>query len=151
MKEINDYLSDLKNFEKNLSENIKSIIIKNQGLILKTLKLRLFNTGIDGSGKSIEPKYTDETIIRKKKSNQRYSHVTLRDVGNFYAGMYVEYYKNNMSIYSSDPKSDLLTTKYGESILELTNEEQFVFINSILEPALQKLIDDFNSNDIYIK
>lgn len=148
MKELNDYISELKNFESNLPKYIEKIVIDNKGLLLKKLKLRLFNYGIDGAGNLITPQYTEKTVLIKKKNNQRSSHVTLRDTGSFYAGMFVEYYNNKVNIFSTDYKEDFLTEKYGDDILELTLEEQRFFIFTVLEPEIQKIINSFGSGKI---
>lgn len=150
MKELDGYISELVNFNKNLSSHIESIVLNNKGMLLQKLKLRLYNYGVDGSGNKIEPPYDASTIAIKKKNSQRSSHVTLRDTGMFYASMYVEFHKDTVSIFSSDYKTDLLTTKYGDDILELTDLEQEWFILSFLEPEIQKIIDSINSKNVDI-
>ena len=47
MSTLDEYILSLERFLNNLDSFIETTIIKNEGLILKTLKLRLFNTGID--------------------------------------------------------------------------------------------------------
>ena len=129
-------------FDKFLAKTIKD----NKGKILALVKNRLFQRGEDGDGKKISPAYSQATIFRKqnKTPRQRTSHVTLRDTGGFYDGMFVEFINNNLIIDSSDEVAPLLKERYGEAILKLTENELDFVIDSILEPAINKFINDFN-------
>ena len=80
---LESYLKDLKNLEINLDKIVYKAIIKKEGLILQKLKLRLFNKGVDGNNSKLSPFYTQTTIAKKRQNNQRVSHVTLRDTGEF--------------------------------------------------------------------
>lgn len=148
MSDINEYLRELNNLQFNLHSIISNAIIKNEGLILQRLKLRLFNKGIDGSGKKIKPDYAKITIETKKLNNQRTSHVTLRDTGLFYASMYVEYTKNELFVNSDSDKYLFLAKKYGDDILGLTKEDQEFVILTIIEPAVIKVINRINKINI---
>jgi hypothetical protein len=150
MNELDSYLLDLRNLEQNLDSIISAAILKNEGLILQKLKLRLFNIGVDGSGRKLQPDYSKYTITLKKSNNQRTSHVTLRDTGAFYASMYLEYNQVSGSLFvdSDDPKYLELVSKYGPDILGLTIDEQRFIIFSIVEPAVQKELNKINNRQI---
>lgn len=150
MSTLDDYLNDLRQLSNNLNKIVESAIIKNEGLILQRLKLRLFNTGIDGSGKKITPEYSENTVAIKIQNNQRTSHVTLRDTGIFYASMYLDYDERNNQIFvdSDDPKKMFLIDKYGPDILGLTKEDQDFIIFSIIEPEIIKELNKINNRKI---
>lgn len=142
------YLYELTQFGLSLEEIIKNIVEKNEGKILFIVKNRLYNTGTDGSGKSITPSYTNYTIEKKSEKGQRRSFVTLRDTGLFYKGFFLELKKYVLLLSSTDEKTSSLINKYGEAILEFNDFEKEYIINTIIEPELIKIINnlDFNSS-----
>lgn len=142
MSTIEEYIKNLTILESTLEEEIHKIILKNSGEILSWIKQRLWNFGIDASGRSIFPEYTPLSLKLKKAGGKRSSHVTLRDEGGFYRGMFVEIVNNDLIISSTDIKTSLLITKYGSDILGLTLDEQERLINTIIEPKIQLLIDN---------
>ena len=143
MTEINDYISHLVHIQKILPKWIEEIIIAKQGKILQEIKLRLWNTGLDAKGNEILPSYKPSTIRWKKNTKYaRTSHVTLRDTGAFYAGMYLFLSKDELFVSSRDPKTPSLIKKYGPDILGLTVDEQRILMYSILEPEIQKRLDE---------
>ena len=79
--------------------------------------------------------------VSKRKKNQRTSHVTLRDKGSFYKGMFITYKNDSIFIDSNVQYKLFLTRKYGEDILSLTEQEQQFIIDSIIEPGINKLIN----------
>ena len=129
-------------FDKFLAKTVSD----NKGKILALVKNRLFQRGEDGDGKKISPGYSRKTIAKKRNKRQRTSHVTLRDTGEFYKSMFVEFINNNIIIDSNDDVTPLLEEKYGEAILKLTDYELDFVIDSILEPAINKFINDFNTD-----
>lgn len=146
MKDLNSYIEDLIKLESSLDEHLKKIVLSKSGVLLTRLKLRLWNLGVDGTGNLIQPEYTEETKSIKRRDGQRSSHVTLRDTGSFYKGMYVSFHNNEVEIFSSDYKEDLLTEKYGDAILELTTEEQDWFMATIIDDEVQRILDELNDD-----
>lgn len=142
MSVIEEYIEDLIILESTLEAEVHKIILDNSGIILSWIKQRLWNFGIDASGKSIFPEYTPLSLKLKKEAGKRSSHVTLRDEGGFYDGMFVDIVNNGIIISSTDVKTSLLITKYGSDILGLTIDEQEKLINIIIEPKIQLLINN---------
>jgi len=144
---LENYVSKLNELKTNLPKEVDKILIKNEKVILTMLKFRLFTFGADGNYDKLEG-YSKKTIAIKKKNNQKTNITTLRDQGNFYAGMYLEVESGKILISSKDRKTGLIAEKYGPSIFELTYKQQADIISNIIEPELQKLIDfsikDFN-------
>jgi hypothetical protein len=120
---------------------IRKIIKDNKGKILSIIKLRLYRKGIDGDGKSILPDYSVATTKEKKGKRQITSHVTLRDTGEWYGSFYVVYENGEIKVNSNSSKTIQLTEKYGDSILEFTNQELEHIILSIIEPEIIKRIN----------
>lgn len=127
---------------------IDKLILKRGGiLILRPLKLRLFNFGVDGTGKKITPPINPGYQKRKRKRGFRAAFVSLRLTGQFYQSMFVTSKQGEIVVGSGDEPgkvSDLLN-KYGEDILTLTIEEQQNVIKEI-EPDLEKWLNDKNIN-----
>jgi hypothetical protein len=134
-------ISFLENEIQELDPLVRKIIKDNRGQILTMIKLRLFNYGIDGDGNQILPDYTYSTIATKKRKRQRTSFVTLRDTGEFYGSFSVVYENEEISIQSSSDKAGALTSKYGNSILELTQDELTVILQGIIIPEIEKRIN----------
>ena len=122
---------------------IRKIIKDNKGKILSIIKLRLYRKGIDGDGNKILPDYSTGTIETKKGKRQITSHVTLRDTGKWYGSFYVVYENGEIKVKSYSSKTIQLTEKYGNSILEFTNQELEYIILSIIEP---EIINRINSS-----
>lgn len=140
MSNINAYLNSLENLSGGLETEINSIINKNAGKILRELKLRLFNKGIDGDGNSLGG-YHPSTKAQKKHEGKRSSHVTLRDTGSWYASLFLTYSNGELTVNSLNEKTPLLIEQYGSAILDLTIQEQELIIFGIIEPAVQKYIN----------
>lgn len=143
---LDAYLSDLISLEANLEKEIEKIIADNQSFLVGLVKNRLYQRGYDADNKPILPDYTPSTIRRKKEDKQRTSHVTLRDTGDFYKGMFVEVTNWLIKVDSTDGKTDSLISKYGEGILGFTEAEQEQIIFSIIEPAIQKILNSLQGN-----
>lgn len=143
---IQRYQLELYNLNTNLEEVLKDIIKKNEGIIVGLVKNRLYQTGKDATGKEITPTYSQSTIDRKKEKRQRSSFVTLRDKGLFYDGFYLELDNYDLILSSSDSKTSLLIDKYGEAILQFTVQEQAFILNEIIDPGIEDMIKQINSN-----
>jgi hypothetical protein len=141
------YLLELYQFELSLEKEIRKIIKRNESTIIGLVKNRLYQHGVDGSGKKITPDYSQSTINRKREEGKRTSHVTLRDEGLFYSGFYTELTKDYILLLnSSDDKTSLLVNKYGGAILEFTRQEQQYILNEIIDPGLEKLLKSLERN-----
>jgi len=146
MSQISEYILNIDNFKDSLLQEIKLEIIKNQGKILSKAKLRLFNYGIDGEGKKIMPTYSPSTIEFKKIKRQRTSFVTLRDTGEFYGSMFIDFKENEVIINSMSYKTSFLILKYGVSIMRLTEQEELFIIDSIIEPFIIKKAQELSKD-----
>lgn len=145
---LTNYISSFSSEVDNIDETVKEIIEKNSGKILSTIKLRLFRTGVAGDGQKITPEYSPITVTRKKGKGQISSHVTLRDTGEWYRSFYIDFIDGEVVVESNSSKTEDLTVKYGDSILELTEQEVELIVLSIIEPELFKVLNKIKQINI---
>ena len=144
---LENYIIGLNNIKNSLPNEVDKIVLKNEKLILGMLKFRLFNFGTDGNDDSLEG-YSKKTIEIKKKNNQKYNITTLRDQGNFYAGMYLDSTNGKILISSTASQTSDLVNKYGEAIFDLTYKQQQDIISNVIDPELQNLLDSLGNIEI---
>lgn len=140
------YLFEFYQIGQNFDQVLKKIVKENESKILALVRNRLYQYGVDGTGKKITPTYSASTINRKKEQGKRTSHVTLRQDGLFYSGFYLELQKYDLILNSSDEKTSYLIDKYGQAILEFTKQEKDFIINEIIDPGLEKIISQAERN-----
>jgi hypothetical protein len=75
---------------------------------------------------NISPGYTPLTIKIKTAKNQPTDRVTLKDTGDFHEAIFARKEGDFLLINSTDEKTNSLTTKYGEIIFGLTEENKVV-------------------------
>lgn len=139
MTTLDKYISDLEKLA-DLESFLIDLFIKYEGSIVGMIKNRLYQTGLDGKYNLIGH-YTEASAAEKRNKNQRASFITLRDTGDFYAGMYAEYDGGELVTDSTDSKRNMLVAEYGEDILALTEQEQEAIIDHYIDIGLQKHID----------
>ena len=103
---------------------------------------QLFDKGIDGTGKKIEPSYTLFTQEIKKEKGHPTNRVTLKDTGDFYDSIFMEKTKFPIFLNARDKKTSKIAEKYGEFVLDLTkdNKDQIVqdYIKEDIQEAFRK-------------
>lgn len=123
---------------KRINENLKSYVLefvrKSKEQILE-MNLDNLDLGERANKTKISPLYKPYTTSLKKKNNQPYDRVTLRDTGDFYDSLFIELSDGFFEIKSDDPKSFDLIDKYKSEILGLT-DENITEIIRILRPIL---------------
>lgn len=89
--------------------------------------------GINADGENIKPEYAPRTVAIKNKKGQPTDRVTLRDTGEFYAGIFLEPREDIYVIDSADEKTDALVKKYGEEIFDLATKNKDKYVEENLE------------------
>lgn len=140
MAYINDYISRLSNVSDNIDKIIKEIVEKNEGKLLGTIKLRLYNKSLDANLMPLG-EYSESYKKYKKAKGQISNRVTLRDTGEFYDSMFLEYDSGAIIVDATDDKTSELEHLWGEAILGLSEPETQHFVDSVLEPELEDRID----------
>ena len=103
---------------------------------------QLYRRGITGTGVKIMSyaPYTKRTIAIKKKKGQPTTRVTLRDTGDFYKSMFVNFDSEGFYVTSMDYKTPELVEKYGEEIFRLTNKNFTRIVRSHVRKEIAKRV-----------
>jgi len=149
MGSIDEYIVKLDNLANSMDIRLRDIVLRNKGALLSTLKLRLFQKSLDGNYNFLGT-YAPMTKRRKKKKGQISNRVTLRDTGDWYNSMFVDFKSNTILIDATDVKNDVLKDIYGDAILDLAEQEVEFFVDTKLDPELQRMIDDLGNINIDI-
>lgn len=131
----------LRKFKDVLDQEIKNEILKYEDVIISMVtEQQLYEQGIEGRGikiSSYQP-YSQRTIKRKQKKGQPTDRVTLRDTGEFYASLHVEFDGKGFYVTSTDDKAEYLLKRYGKTIFRLTNENLNILIREYIRPELHE-------------
>lgn len=129
----------LRAFQGHTPEMLKEIILKHKDTIVELVTQRqLYEQGIEGFGKKImdyKP-YALSTIKAKRRKNQPYSRVTLKNKGNFYRQTYIVFNSDGFYITSRSKVTPILVKKYGRSIFRLTDQNLTYVIKEIVRKEL---------------
>lgn len=145
MNPVQDKIDALRTFEQNLGANIR-IIISSYDYVLLDLNIedQLYERGVDRNNKEIASwlPYSPFTIRSKLFKQQPVDRVTLRDTGDFHRSFQLRVTDSDVEIYATDIKAEMLISKYGESILGLTDENLNEILWEYVYPELRnKLVD----------
>lgn len=147
---IRNLVYRLRKFKEILSEELKNEIMKHEDIIVQMVTQdQLYEQGIEGRGISImsyQP-YTAKTIRIKQKKGQPYDRVTLRDTGEFYSSLHVEFDDKGFYVTSTDDKAKYLLERYGKTIFRLTNENFSELLRNYIRPSLKEKLKERLLND----
>ena len=128
----------LKKARSGLNREVAKIILRFEKEIVDLVRLQqLFEKGIGGDGKKIEPQYNDFTVAVKRIKGDTTDHVTLFDEGNLFKSFTTDYGSFVLEIFPTDFKADDLIEKYGKSIFWATVGHEKVINFDIIMPPLQ--------------
>lgn len=147
---IRNLVYKLRKFKDILDQELRDEILKYEDVIVSMIaEEQLYEHGIEGRGTSImsyQP-YRQSTIKKKIKKGQPIDRVTLRDTGEFYASLHVEFDENGFYVTSTDDKAKYLLKKYGKTIFRLTDENLKVLLNDYIKPELYLKLKEYIKND----
>lgn len=142
---IRNLVYRLRKFKDILSDELKNEIMKHEDVIIQmVVRDQLYNQGIEGRGISImsyQP-YTARTIQIKQRKGQPYDRVTLRDTGEFYSSLHVEFDDDGFYVTSTDDKAKYLLARYGKTIFRLTNQNFTELLRNYIRPELQQKLKE---------
>jgi|TARA_R110000796_G_scaffold15140_2_gene48670 hypothetical protein len=136
---LRDYIEDLDLLVDDFEDIVEEIIQDHKGYFLFALKRRLLDKGLDGDLNFLG-RYSETHKKAREKKGLQTAKITLRYTGEFFNNMYVLVDGYSVLLDSSAEKTDKLLTSYGDAILEMTEAETQKFIDTILEPELNKII-----------
>lgn len=102
------------------------------------LNLQQMYAGLKNDGSEIAPPYVPATVRRKRKIGQPTDRVTLKDMGDFYAGYTVSVEGNIINELSTDFKMEFLIKRYGKEIFGLGGSYRKEYISDNLRPVFVK-------------
>jgi hypothetical protein len=119
--ELNDFIVDLN--KNQLKEGIRSDDVFIGYYSKKTLKIKAKN-GLSPISKNNE--------------------IALYNYGSFWKSIIADVVGNQLILYASDDKTDMLYQRYGEQIIGLTNDSLNILIDKITELLFEKIKLDFD-------
>ena len=125
MADLDEMLDSVRKIDLRLE--IPVIIENTKETILLLNAGQLYQLNVDGSGNYIKPRYSSiwyERLKMKMNFNLRPDKVDLYYTGEFYNSRDLLVSKKEYIIFSNDQKSTDLLAKYGNKILELTEESE---------------------------
>ena len=147
---IKNLVYRLRKFKDILDEELKDEIMKHEDVIVQMVtQEQLYEKGIEGRGTEImsyQP-YTARTIRIKQKKGQPYDRVTLKDTGEFYNSLHVEFDDEGFYVTSTDDKAKYLLARYGKTIFRLTDENFSELLSNYIKPSLQEKLKERLLND----
>lgn len=141
---IRNLVYRLRKFKPVLESALKEEVEKNADFLTDLIRLRL-NLGFDGFYNKIQPPYAPRTIKNKIRKGQPTDRVTLKDTGDFYASLHVEFDEGGFRIVSNDNKAKYLLANYGDAILRLPDED-LTRLLKLIRPALAYKMKEYLKN-----
>lgn len=142
---IRNLVYRLRKFKDILNDELKNEIMKHEDVIIQmVVRDQLYDQGIEGHGISImsyQP-YTARTMQIKQRKGQPYDRVTLRDTGEFYSSLHVEFDDDGFYVTSTDDKAKYLLARYGKTIFRLTNQNFTELLRNYIRPELQQKLKE---------
>lgn len=142
---IRNLVYRLRKFKDILNDELKNEIMKHEDVIIQmVVRDQLYDQGIEGRGISImsyQP-YTARTMQIKQRKGQPYDRVTLRDTGEFYSSLHVEFDDDGFYVTSTDDKAKYLLARYGKTIFRLTNQNFTELLRNYIKPELQQKLKE---------
>lgn len=131
----------LRKFKDFLDDRLRDEILANEHIICDMITDQMFS-GYDGRGKKIEPEYTPFTVSIKRQKGQPTDRVTLRDTGDFYSSLRVEFDEGGFYVTSDDSKAAELLEKYGTNIFRLSNQNLTILIREYIRPVFAEKLKE---------
>lgn len=142
---IRNLVYRLRKFKDILNDELKNEIMKHEDVIIQmVVRDQLYDQGIEGRGISImsyQP-YTARTMQIKQRKGQPYDRVTLRDTGEFYSSLHVEFDDDGFYVTSTDDKAKYLLARYGKTIFRLTNQNFTELLRNYIRPELRQKLKE---------
>lgn len=142
---IRNLVYRLRKFKPVLESALKEEVENYADFLTDTVRDQMY-MGLDGYYNMIEPPYAQRTIKNKIRKGQPTNRVTLKDTGDFYASLHVEFDDNGFRIVSNDEKAKYLLAKYGDAILRLPNESFTKFLRAYIRPVLAYRMKNYLEN-----
>jgi hypothetical protein len=112
-------------------------VVRANGHVLEDANTAQLGEGLDADNRDITPEYAPLTVEIKQAKGQPSDRVTLRDEGDFYAGIVARVRGEAVELVGTDPKTQELQQKYGNNIIGLSDQAVDEFRDDYVRPELQ--------------
>lgn len=116
---IRDIAKNIRNLRKTFDQVVLDIVQDDEELVLDMNREQMYS-GVRADGSQIRPEYTANTISVKQRKGQPTNRVTLKDTGDHYREMFIQYGDDAFGIYSDAEYAIHLGNKYQFDIYGLT-------------------------------
>lgn len=134
MKDFEQILSDVRDFQTEIDRHILDIIDANQKVVID-FNLAQLMAGQDAENDDIQPPYSPRYARYKRRRGLPVDRVNLRLEGDFYNSLLVKLGAREFTIQADDPKGKYLFARYGEQVLGL-NDDHIDQLAVFIEPFL---------------
>lgn len=122
-----------------LINRVLSELIAANAVFIADLNRQQLAAGIRADGSEITPDYTRATVQIKQEKGQPTDKVRLHDTGDFYESIFVKIFDDVFDLDATDAKTDELTAKYGDAILDLTEQNKRVLAEYLKPQFITRL------------
>lgn len=112
-------------------------VVRANGHVLEDANTAQLAEGLDADNRDITPEYAPLTVEIKQVKGQPTDRVTLRDTGDFYAGIVAQVRGEAVEMVGTDPKTQQLQQDYGNAIIGLSDAAVDEFREDYVRPELQ--------------
>lgn len=133
----------LRAFKEYIPTMLKEVVHQNEEVIISYIQGdQLYRRGVNGMDVKIwsYAPYALSTIKRKRKKGQPTTRVTLKDKGDFYAGMHLVFEPDGFYVTSTDNVTPYLTKRYGNTIFRLTDKNMTKLLQAHIRKEFIKRI-----------
>lgn len=137
---VTDRLDTLARALKNLPARLTATVLEvaqANNYVLEDANTAQLEAGLDADGRQITPEYAELTVDIKTAKGQPTDRVTLRDRGDFYAGIVAQVRGQELEMVGTDSKTAKLQEKYGDDILGLSEQAIDEFREDYVRPELE--------------
>lgn len=129
----------IKRFQRlNPNALVRAVIVPELNFIEQLQRQQLL-AGTDSRGSKITPEYKESTRRKKIRQGKDPNKVTLKDTGRFHRAIRAEQRGNSIAITSTDSKTGELTTKYGDQIFGLNEENLDQVRRLVAQPLIERI------------
>ncbi|HHZ64650.1 MAG TPA: hypothetical protein EYN51_03985 [Flavobacteriales bacterium] len=122
-----------------VNQALKDVFSQNEDLLIEIqTQIQLFQKGETSKRISITPSYAQSTINKKRRKNQPFNRVTLKDTGALYDSVKFEALDDSLVITTNVPYTKYLTAKYGADIFGIQNLEMEKFLQKYYLPFYER-------------
>lgn len=140
MTPLRTLATNTRNLRRTFDQVVLDIVQEDEQMVLDMNREQMY-AGMRSDGTKIEPEYTATTISIKQRKGQPTDRVTLKDTGDHYREMFIQYGDDAFAIFSDDEKAPKLQAKYLPNIYGLT-ADNISILGKIIGDKLEDRLDE---------